>query len=67
MKKNARNIFNNNNEINNKAINKGTGKFDRGKQKEILTELVNYMKLKRADIRIEDLNEKINSKKFILI
>ena len=67
LKENARNIFNDNNEINNKAINKGTGKFDRGKQKEILTELVNYMKLKRADIRIEDLNEKINSKKFILI
>ena len=67
LRESAINIFNNNNEINNKAINNLSRNFDKKKKKEICDELVKYMNLRKAGIIIEDLNNKINSKKMIII
>ena len=63
LRLNAKNLVNNNDEIWNNNINENNGKT----KKEIFNDLLNYLKLKRADKNIKEINNKINLKKMILI
>ena len=65
LKKQAKKLINENDKIKKEIIINGV--FNKDKYKEIYNNLVDYMNLKRINLKIEELKEKKNAKKMILI